>query len=118
MFADTSVESLEQIQPDIIGASSAIPSPQIEPALSYSFNFEEYIDEDEISSSAISSKETLSEEIKNRLKDMLPVLKKNIADLVQDADPVRRTFLVIKDNLPLNHAEVHQSADVALQTMI
>ena len=31
------------------------------PALSYSFNFEEYIDKDEISSSAISSKEALSE---------------------------------------------------------
>jgi len=31
MFADTSVESSDPIQPDIIGASSAIPSPQIEP---------------------------------------------------------------------------------------
>ena len=30
MFADTGVESLESIQPDTIGASSAIPSPQIE----------------------------------------------------------------------------------------
>ena len=82
MFADTSVESPEPIQPDIIGASSVVPSPQIEPALSYSFNFEEYIDEDEINSSAISSKEALSEETKNRLKDMLPMLKKDIADLV------------------------------------
>ena len=34
------------------------------------------------------------------------MLKKNIADLVQDADPVRRTFLAIKDNLPLNLAKV------------
>ena len=76
MIADTSVESPEPIQPDIIGASSVGSSPQIEQALSYSFNFEEYIDEDEISSSAISSKETLSEEIKNRLKDMLPMLKR------------------------------------------
>ena len=82
MLAYTSVESLEPIQPDIIGASSAVPSPQIEPALSYSFNFEEYVDEDEISSSAISSKEVLSEETKNRLKDMLPMLKKDIANLV------------------------------------
>ena len=141
MFVDTSVENLEPIQPDTIGASSAVPSPQIENtleklmyllillifqttcyfltkiflthlqapnswALTYSFNFKEYIDEDEISSSAISSKETLSEEIKNWLKDMLPMLKKNIADLVQDADPVRRTFLAIKDNLPLNLAKV------------
>ena len=30
MFADTNVESSEPIQPDIIGASSAIPSLQIE----------------------------------------------------------------------------------------
>ena len=30
MFADTNVESLEPIQPDTIGASSAVPSPQIE----------------------------------------------------------------------------------------
>ena len=30
MFADTNVESLEPIQPDTIGASSAIPSSQIE----------------------------------------------------------------------------------------
>ena len=82
MFVDTSVESPEPIQLDIIGASSVVPSPQIEQALSYSFNFEEYIDEDEIGSSAISSKEALSVEIKNRLKDMLPMLKKDIANLV------------------------------------
>ena len=30
MFADTNVESSEPIQPDTIGASSAIPSPHIE----------------------------------------------------------------------------------------
>ena len=30
MFVDTDVESLEPIQPDTIGASSAIPSYQIE----------------------------------------------------------------------------------------
>ena len=30
MLADTNVESLEPIQPDIIGVSSAIPSSQIE----------------------------------------------------------------------------------------
>ena len=65
MFANTSVESPETIQPDIIGTSSVVPSPQIETTLSYSFNFEDYIDEDEISSSAISSKEALSEETKN-----------------------------------------------------
>ena len=30
MFADTNVESSELIQPDTIGASSIVPSPQIE----------------------------------------------------------------------------------------
>ena len=75
------------------------------PALSYSFNFEEYIDESEISSSAISSQETLSDETKSRLKDMLPMLEGNIADLVQDVDPMRRIFLAIKDNLTPNLAK-------------
>ena len=65
----------------------------------YSFNLEEYFDEDEISSSAISSKEALSEETKNWLRDILPMLKRNIADLVQDADSMQRVFLAIKDNL-------------------
>ena len=33
MFADTNVESSEPIQPDTIGASLAVPSPQIEATL-------------------------------------------------------------------------------------
>ena len=33
---------------------------------------------------------------------MLPMLERNITDLVQDADPMRRIFLVIKDNLSPN----------------
>ena len=33
------------------------------------------------------------------------MLEGNIVDLVQDADPMRRIFLVIKDNLTLNLAE-------------
>ena len=32
MFTDVNVESLESIQPDVIGASLAVPSPQIEAA--------------------------------------------------------------------------------------
>ena len=64
--------------------------------MSYSFNFEEYIDESEISSLAISSQEILSDETKNRLKDMLPMLERNIADLVQDVDPMRRILLTIR----------------------
>jgi len=75
------------------------------PALSYSFNFEEYIDESEISSSAISFQEILSDETKNWLKDMLPMLERNIANLVQDADSMRRIFLTIKKDLPPNLAE-------------
>ena len=60
-------------------------------APSYSFNLE-----DEISSSATSFKEALSEETINRLKDILPMLEKNIADLVQDTDSMQRVFLAIK----------------------
>ncbi|XP_066392044.1 uncharacterized protein [Miscanthus floridulus] len=105
---DTNVECLEPIQPDTISASSAVPSPQIEttpekvlnsPVLNYSFNLEEYIDEDEISSLAISSKKDLSEETKNRLRGILLMLEKDIAYLVQDADSIQRVFLAIKDNL-------------------
>ena len=33
MFADTNIKSLEPIQPDTIGASSAIPSSQIKAIL-------------------------------------------------------------------------------------
>ena len=34
------------------------------------------------------------------------MLEQDITNLVQDADPVRRIFLAIKGNLPLNLAEV------------
>ena len=33
------------------------------------------------------------------------MLERNIADLVQDVDPIRRIFLAFKDNLTLNLAE-------------
>ena len=36
---------------------------------------------------------------------MLPMPEGNIADLVQDADPMRRIFLAIKDNLTPNLIE-------------
>ena len=67
-------------------------------ALSYSFNLEEYLDEDEISLSATSSKETLPEETKNQLRDVLSMLEKNIANLVQDTDSMQRLLLAIKSN--------------------
>ncbi|XP_066396100.1 uncharacterized protein [Miscanthus floridulus] len=85
-----------------MATNNHVPEVLNSPALSYSFNFEEYIDENEISSSTISSQEILSDETKNRLKDMLPMLERNIANLVQDTDPMRRIFLVIKDDLPPN----------------
>ena len=69
------------------------------PALSYSFNFEEYIDEGDISSSATSLQETLSEETRNWLRDILTMLEKDITNLVQDTDSMRRIFLAIRDNL-------------------
>ena len=50
----------------------------------------------EISSSATSSKEALSEETRNRLRDILPMFENNIADLVQDTDSMQRVFLAIK----------------------
>ena len=33
------------------------------------------------------------------------MLKRNITDLIQDADPMRRIFLAIKDNMTPNLAE-------------
>ena len=68
------------------------------PALSYSFNLEEYLDEDEISLSVASSKEALSEDTRNQLRDILSLFEKNIADLVQDTNSMRRVFLAIKGN--------------------
>ena len=66
--------------------------------MSYSFNLGEYLDEDEVSSSATSSKEVLSEETRNRLRDVLPMFEKNIADLVQDTNSMQRVLLAIKSN--------------------
>ena len=66
--------------------------------MSYSFNLGEYLDEDEVSSSATSFKEALLEETRNRLRDVLPMLEKNITDLVQDIDSMQRVILAIKSN--------------------
>ena len=46
--------------------------------------------------SATSSNEALSEETRNRLRNILPIFERNIADLVQDTDSTQRAFLVIK----------------------
>ena len=66
------------------------------PARSYSFDLEEYFDEDEIRSSATFSNDALSEETRNRLRNILPIFEKNIADLVQDTNSMQRVFLAIK----------------------
>ena len=38
------------------------------------------------------------EETRNRLRDVLPMLEKNITDLVQDIDSMQRVILAIKSN--------------------
>ena len=65
-------------------------------AQSHSLNFEECFDEDEIRSSATSSSEALLEETRNQLRHILPILEKNIADLVRDTDSMQRVLLAIK----------------------
>ena len=66
--------------------------------MSYSFNLGEYLDEDKVSSSVTSSKEVLSEETRNRLRDVLLMFEKNISDLVQDTNSMQRVLLAIKSN--------------------
>ena len=41
---------------------------------------------------------TLPEQTKNQLRDVLLMFEKNIADLVQDTDPMHRVFLATKGN--------------------
>ena len=82
------------------------------PARSYSLNLEEYFDEDEIRSSATSSSEALLEETRNWLKHMLPMLEKNVADLVQDTDSMQRVFLAVKEDPSLALSKVMSSLSI------
>ena len=82
------------------------------PARSYSFNLEEYFDEDEIRSSAISSNEALPERTRNRLRNILPMFEKNIANLVQDTDSMQRVFLAINCDPSLALSRVLSSLSV------
>ena len=75
-------------------------------AQSHSLNFEEYFDEDEIRSSATSSSEALSEETRKWLRHILPMLKKDVADLIQDTDSMQRVFLAIKGDPSPNLSKV------------
>ena len=65
-------------------------------AQSFSPNLEEYFNEDEIRSSATSSSEALSKETRNRLRHILPMLEKDVANLVRDTNSMQRVFLAIK----------------------
>ena len=40
----------------------------------------------------------MTDETKNQLRDVLPMLEKNIVDLVEDTDLMHRVFLAIKGN--------------------
>ena len=80
--------------------------------MSYSFNLGEYLDEDEVSSSATSFKEALSEETRTRLRDVLPMLEKNIANLVQDVNSMQIVSLAFKDNSALVLTKVLSSLSV------
>ena len=80
-------------------------------ALSYSFNLEEYLEDEEISSHA--KLPSISELIQNRQKKLPPLLEQNIADLVQDAEPIRKIFMAIKDQLQPNLLEaLNQAANI------
>ena len=62
--------------------------------------------------SATSSKEALSEETRNQLRDILPMFEKDIADLVQDTDLTQRVFLAIKGNPSLVLSRVLSSLSI------
>ena len=75
-------------------------------AQSHSLNFEEYFDEDEIKSSPTSPSEALPEETRKRLRHILPMLEKDVADLIQDIDSMQRVFLAIKGDPSPNLSRV------------
>lgn len=54
---------------------------------------------------AIPSQGVLIDDTKNQLTTMSAMLEKDIVDLVQDADSVRKIFLAVKNSLPSNLAK-------------
>lgn len=77
--------------------------------MSYSFNLKEYIEEGEISLSITQGQASMSDTTKNRLSELLQLLDKDIANLVQDAEPIRQVLSGIKEELPLNLLEALSS---------
>lgn len=69
----------------------------------FSFDIEDFLAEDEASSSSTSAQQTmetsLADEVKNRLQEMLVFLNKNIVELVQDAGPIRNILQSIRRQL-------------------
>ena len=67
-----------------------------------SFNIKDYIEEGEVTSLAVQTHQeetTLVDAVKDRLQEILPYLEQDIADLVQNAEPIRNAFLAIKGEL-------------------
>lgn len=92
----------------------------------FSFNIKDYIEEGEVSSSAIQTHQeaSLADTVKDWLQEMLPYLEQNIADLVQNAEPIWRAFLAIKNELdqdlfdalsPVAYIEGHESKVIGAQ---
>lgn len=71
---------------------------EIGSSLSSSLNLEELLGEDE-TSSVVSFIEQMSEATRNRLRDILSLLEKDIAKLVEDADPVRQFLSKAKNTI-------------------
>lgn len=72
------------------------------PLSAFSFNIEDYIEEGEVSSSAILFRQEeviLADAVKDWLREILPYLEQDIADLVQNAEPIRSIFCSIKSEL-------------------
>jgi len=67
-----------------------------------SFNIKDYIEEGEVTSLAVQTHQeetTLVDAVKDRLQEILPYVEQDIADLVQNAEPIRNAFLAIKGEL-------------------
>ena len=68
----------------------------------FSFNIEDYIEEDEVGSSAVLPRQEeiiLADAVKDRLREILPYLEQDIFNLVQNAEPIRNIFRSIKNEL-------------------
>ena len=70
------------------------------PLSAFSFNTEEYIEEDEVSSSVVLPRQEeiiLADAVKDWLREILPYLEQDIFNLVQNAEPICNIFRCIKN---------------------